>query len=283
MDERRSEGQSASDRHERIEAPRPNHCARSKRTSITRRRLLAGVAALTGASWLGSAQRGSAQPTGSVNELERIGELRSQNGKLQGTLSTRSREWMIGDSQANVPVARRGLRYFQGADTSGNVVWPPANATSPLPGPTLRAGVGERIELTLLNHINVRDFALSGIDRDEKGTVRGCDVLKLDSPSIVLYPDAAGDSSPNCFHGSSTTNLHFHGTHATPRRPRRQRAAAAAAGAWGDGGVGPRRFRRRSLPTARRRSGTDLPQTWRDRQTKTCLTVLRRQRRAGTA
>lgn len=30
------------------------------------------------------------------------------------------------------------------------------------------------------------------------------------------YPGGTGDTMPNCLHGSTTTNLHFHGTHTTP-------------------------------------------------------------------
>jgi FtsP/CotA-like multicopper oxidase with cupredoxin domain len=41
-------------------------------------------------------------------------------------------------------------------------------------------------------------------------------VLTLDATNEELYPGQAGDESPNCFHGSSTTNIHFHGTHVTP-------------------------------------------------------------------
>ena len=33
---------------------------------------------------------------------------------------------------------------------------------------------------------------------------------------IQQYPDNTGDEMPNCLHGSTTSNLHFHGTHTTP-------------------------------------------------------------------
>jgi FtsP/CotA-like multicopper oxidase with cupredoxin domain len=193
------------------------HRACSGRMLATRRGLLGSMAAFAGAAWAGLPWRATAQPVvPSSAPLIRIEELRSQNSRLQGTLSTRSREAVFGDADAGVPAANRGFRYFQAADSTGKVIWPPTTATSPLPGPTLRARIGERIELTFLNHVDVRDFAATGIDNAEKGVAGGCDILKLDSPSTILYPDAAGDSSPNCFHGSSTTNMHFHGTHVTP-------------------------------------------------------------------
>ena len=78
----------------------------------------------------------------------------------------------------------------------------------PLPGPTLRARIGDTVELTFLNQINPQDFGQS-IDRGEQGL--GCD-------KTTLYPanTQGNDVPPNCFHGSSTANLHFHGTHTSP-------------------------------------------------------------------
>src|SRR5262249_5299367 len=47
------------------------------------------------------------------------------------------------------------------------------------------------------------------------------DVLKPDGlpscdSSSAGYPESAGDIYPNCFHGSSSGNIHFHGTHTNP-------------------------------------------------------------------
>jgi FtsP/CotA-like multicopper oxidase with cupredoxin domain len=111
------------------------------------------------------------------------------------------------------------LRYFEGKDAAGNVVWPPVPTASdvtlpPLPGPTLRARVGDRVELTFLNHVRVDEFG-GTLDRVESGAVEGCDRVTSSSGQAV-YPGMAGDRGPNCFHGSSTANVHFHGTHVTP-------------------------------------------------------------------
>ena len=93
------------------------------------------------------------------------------------------------DCQAAVTPAPRALRHFAAKDRSGQPIWPPNNATNPLPGPTLRASVGERVELTFLNHIDIRDFACTGIDRD------GCDRLFVGTPdrrsSIPAGPETA--------------------------------------------------------------------------------------------
>ena len=76
--------------------------------------------------------------------LRKIGELRSQGGKLRGVVTTRSRTWSFGDPMANLATAERGMRYFKGEDAASGLAWPPADATGPLPGPTLRASVGDK-------------------------------------------------------------------------------------------------------------------------------------------
>ncbi|MFL5255430.1 MAG: multicopper oxidase domain-containing protein [Rhodopila sp.] len=83
-----------------------------------------------------------------------------------------------------------------------------------MPGPTLRARVGDLIQLTLLNQIGLGAY-WNSIDRGEKG--QGCDVSvagKSKSGATINYPGL--DRFPDCFHGSSTGNIHFHGTHTNP-------------------------------------------------------------------
>ena len=81
-----------------------------------------------------------------------------------------------------------------------------AAPTLPLPGPVLRARVGELIELTFLNQIDANKFVLSEEDCTRVG-VGGS-----------VYPGTAkgSDKMPDCFHGSAFTNVHFHGTHTNP-------------------------------------------------------------------
>ena len=74
-------------------------------------------------------------------------------------------------------------------------------------GPTLRARLGDLIQLTFINQINPADFGNS-IDRGETGQGGGCDQSTAGYPGPDKYPD--------CFHGSSTGNIHFHGTHTNP-------------------------------------------------------------------
>ncbi len=102
----------------------------------------------------------------------------------------------------------RLLRQFRG--------WDPKNPAPPVPtavgpGPTLRARVGDKVEITTLNRIDDSLFAYTFDTNSKPGLSSfGCDV----SGDGKLYPSA--DKFPNCFHGSSTGNIHFHGFHTSP-------------------------------------------------------------------
>jgi FtsP/CotA-like multicopper oxidase with cupredoxin domain len=107
------------------------------------------------------------------------------------------------------------MRYFAGSLPGGPDIWP-AKGGSPAPGPTIRARVGDTVQITLLNQVDVAAFGNS-LDTGEK--TGGCDVSTSVSPTgpVNIYPgDPAFDIMPNCYHGSSTANLHYHGTHVSP-------------------------------------------------------------------
>ena len=91
-------------------------------------------------------------------------------------------------------------RYFQGWDlydpASKGVIDPSVFG----PGPTLRLRAGGRMNLMFLNRLDNEQFP---------ETAPG----KCDS-SGPGYPFT--DTFPNCFHGSNSGNLHFHGTHTSP-------------------------------------------------------------------
>lgn len=95
---------------------------------------------------------------------------------------------------------------------------PKANGlANPLPGPTLRARVGDIVELTFLNQINPADFGNS-IDQDLVKGGTGCDQVSGIYPPTQTKDGKTTpvDIFPNCFHGSSTANIHYHGTHTNP-------------------------------------------------------------------
>jgi len=87
-------------------------------------------------------------------------------------------------------------------------------------GPTLRARVGDFIELTFLNNVNPAVFGASsdGKTKVDEGDTGNCDNTSAPYPGNVKGPDGKfiSDTFPNCFHGSTTANLHFHGTHTNP-------------------------------------------------------------------
>jgi len=174
------------------------------------------------------------------------------------------------------------MRYYKGYRREHPEDWNVKNYVAsgfpePLPCPTLRARVGDLVELTFLNQINPIHYCNS-IDHAEKG--EGCDIGTTVAPDWTAnktykgrnlikpqsnnaggyyfsasavdskkpltsgatrptFPQTQGqtvtdgnvkwtnagttassypgsDKMPNCIHGSSTTNIHFHGTHTTP-------------------------------------------------------------------
>lgn len=97
------------------------------------------------------------------------------------------------------------LRFYQ---TTQMPIPPSTSVPQPRPGPTIRARLGDVVQLLFLNQINVLDYGQS-IDVWESG--RGdCDTTSTG------YPQSVGDTWPNCFHGSTSGNMHFHGTHTNP-------------------------------------------------------------------
>jgi len=102
------------------------------------------------------------------------------------------------------------VRVFRGLNAQPAMPLVPQDRIGdPMPGPTLRARLGDIVQLTFVNNINPNQFPYS-IDQGEKKTGAGCDT------TTAGYPASANDTFPDCFHGSSTGNIHFHGTHTNP-------------------------------------------------------------------
>ncbi len=151
-----------------------------------------------------------------------VPEIVRTDGKLRGTvILSDEQEWMAfrvpvsapSDSSRSqcLPQYVRTFRELGATPTMASAPSGPfasgAYAT-PRPGPTLRARVGDLIQLTFLNQINPANFGNS-IDRGEIGA---CDETSVGYPG----KPPGGDTFPDCFHGSSTGNIHFHGTHTNP-------------------------------------------------------------------
>src|SRR5437660_3664248 len=145
--------------------------------------------------------------------LVRVQEIGSEGtGKLQAVIS-------VVNGNRTVPGTSKPLmlRHYAGytPDNLTKPVWPTTAAAGP--GPTLRCEVGDSVQITLLNQVDVAAFQGS-LYSGEKGTASGCDeVTKFDPKNPAdtnFYP--ANDKFPNCFHASSAANIHFHGTHVSP-------------------------------------------------------------------
>src|SRR4051812_11187733 len=109
--------------------------------------------------------------------------------------------------------AQQPVRVFRGVNAKPSMPLVPQNRFGdPIPGPTLRARLGDIVQLTFVNNIDPGPSALSTgqLDQGEKRSGSGCD------SSTAGYPGDANDAFPDCFHGSSTGNIHFHGTHTNP-------------------------------------------------------------------
>ena len=154
----------------------------------------------------------------------------SEWGKLRGTilLSNGLQRLYLGDTSPDGKTRWclpqnvrqfRGIRAeaatYRGEPPQGYpavVPTPPLQYLDPVPGPTLRARLGDIVQLTFLNQTNP-GVRWRSIDRGEGA--EGCDHNR-DLDGNVLYPACVMCSRTTCFHGSSTGNIHFHGTHTNP-------------------------------------------------------------------
>jgi FtsP/CotA-like multicopper oxidase with cupredoxin domain len=104
------------------------------------------------------------------------------------------------------------LRFFNGVRSDGSKLdsVPPAQPPNSdfvdaIPGPTLRARVGDRVQLTFINEVDANRF-------DRNDDINAC--VRVGEGG-KFYPKQF-DKPPNCLHASSTANIHFHGTHTNP-------------------------------------------------------------------
>lgn len=146
------------------------------------------------------------RPLVDVPEIKRDAASRILKGVV--TLADEPRVLYFKNTDGSIFCAKQDMRYIKGHSADDpNRVWP--SSGEPLPGPTLRARVGDVVQLSLLNQIDTSHVPASW----DSGQ---CDTTKEIGTGVEIYPGKTGDKLPNCFHGSSTTNIHFHGTHTTP-------------------------------------------------------------------
>jgi FtsP/CotA-like multicopper oxidase with cupredoxin domain len=144
-------------------------------------------------------------------------------GRLRGVMELTAGNYMI----PNVGTAT--LRQLRGWDPKDPA---PPPKTEIGPGPTLRARVGDLVEISFLNKIDDSLFPYTFVTDSPGGLSDfGCDKSGVRAPEATPNPNPAGtpdpragkvnpypsdDKFPNCFHGSSTANIHYHGTHTDP-------------------------------------------------------------------
>jgi FtsP/CotA-like multicopper oxidase with cupredoxin domain len=198
---------------------------------ISQNGFLLGTAALTAIVLMqlrpAQAQYTTACPAGLDLSLTQLPEIVSRDGRLKGTIvladGPRSQVLPATGSQGPNPPPPTCVpqlrRFYQTMESTGSTNGNGANAPPPIPGPTLRASLGDVVELTFLNQIDPLDYGGS-IDRWENLKAGEADVPGAGCDSVNNgYPKLNAttyDTMPNCFHGSSTGNLHFHGTHTSP-------------------------------------------------------------------
>lgn len=165
-----------------------------------------------------SAQLGS-PPFANPSEIRyRTGE---KVGRLRGVMELTAGNYVI----PNVGTAT--LRQLRGWDP--NQPAPPPK-TDIGPGPTLRARLGDLVEISFLNKIDDNLFPYTFVTDSPGGLSDfGCDKSGVRAPTASPNPNGtpdpkagkvnpypSDDKYPNCFHGSSTANIHYHGTHTDP-------------------------------------------------------------------
>jgi FtsP/CotA-like multicopper oxidase with cupredoxin domain len=112
----------------------------------------------------------------------------------------------------------RHLRQYRGWDAAKPAPTPrPPGTPTPKagPGPTLRVRLGDQVQIAFLNKANEDNFPRSVVGEGPPGLSNvNCDKVFDSANQTYLYPRK--DLFPNCFHGSTTANIHFHGTHTSP-------------------------------------------------------------------
>lgn len=148
--------------------------------------------------------------------LAPVGEIVSSGGYLQGVIDAQVVKRSITYFNGTIFACETDhmLRCYQGyrgfnLDPANAVI---KNMAVSSPGPTLRVGVGETIEVIFLNRIDPAMLPATAVT-----SIMGqCDTSTQASTGKQVYPGPDASHFPNCFHASNTTNIHWHGTHTSP-------------------------------------------------------------------
>jgi FtsP/CotA-like multicopper oxidase with cupredoxin domain len=132
-------------------------------------------------------------------------EIVSSGGVLKGIVTLTEEFQRLPPIAGVTKCAQQLIRAFR----AGIPLPAPSELLDPVPGPTLRAKVGELVQLSFVNAVDANRF-----DRNIVVSSDGCMQVGQGGKT---YPGAVGgDKFPNCLHASSTANIHYHGTHTNP-------------------------------------------------------------------
>jgi Putative multicopper oxidases len=160
--------------------------------------------------WAGMAFPAMACPN--PQPLQNITQIASQDKVLNVILKILNEEKTY--TGPNCAASKGQMRYMAAVDPNTKAtLWPP-NPKVPSPGPTLRASLGDRVQITLLNHVDPKKFP-ENFDVAEKLDA-ACDQATTESIGNTYPGKPSFEIPPNCYHASGSMNLHFHGTHVSP-------------------------------------------------------------------
>jgi FtsP/CotA-like multicopper oxidase with cupredoxin domain len=148
-------------------------------------------------------------PTSGDQKFFNPPEIVSSDGILKGTvILTEEHQRLPTSINGTMTCAPQLVRNFRGEGLAAlpSALPPHPDLRDPEPGPTLRAHVGDLVQLTFVNQVNSNRF-------DKSFDLEACTQVGQDGQT---YPAGFGDKFPNCLHASSTANIHFHGTHTNP-------------------------------------------------------------------
>lgn len=155
-------------------------------------------------------------------ELRQLTTVRAKNGTLDTTLEV----WL---SMIKVPVFNTVTRKCVDKAFAGRMYRDPVSGLLTFPGPTLRvrrkAGKpgdenwypGDSIRVLLKNNLPPSSDSHQCVWAEAGLTLCDCKTKLLNPPQCCKQ--TTEPAGMNCFHGSNTTNLHFHGAHVSPQKP----------------------------------------------------------------
>src|SRR5262245_38245734 len=121
-------------------------------------------------------------------DLITIPEISSEKGLLMAEIRITSGNRNLWDSARNPCLEPQPLRYITGRNLLKPGPDDPAFAKDePIPVPTLRARVGDLIQIKFLNHVDTMKFPISPDQDANPGNTTGCDEVR--SEKGLLYPN----------------------------------------------------------------------------------------------